>query len=126
LCASPPIQTSRPSCHTTAYCPPGTIRTDNDAAFTSRLFRLGLRWLGVQHRLSQPGCPWQNCRVERLFGTLKEKLNQFAVPDFCTLERMLAEFRFWYNAVRPHQHLNLPEICAWTLVRGNVRQDGMN
>ncbi|MBA5689968.1 integrase core domain-containing protein [Rugamonas apoptosis] len=88
---------------------PGTIRTDNDAVFTSRLFRFGLRWLGIRHQPSQPGCPWQNGRVERLFGTLKEKLDQFAVPDFHALERALAEFRFWYNAVRPHQHLN-----GWT------------
>jgi len=88
---------------------PQTIRTDNDAVFTSRLFRFALRWLGIRHRLSTPGCPWQNGRIERLFGTLKEKLNKVSVPDFPALDRAMMEFRFWYNHIRPHQHLN-----GWT------------
>ena len=47
-----------------------------------------------------------NGRVERLFGTLKEKLDRFQVDGRETLASMLDEFCFWYNAVRPHQHLN--------------------
>ena len=46
-----------------------------------------------------------NGRIERLFGTLKERLNQLAVVDFDGLGMALAEFRVWYNHVRPHQHL---------------------
>jgi transposase InsO family protein len=88
---------------------PRTLRTDNGAVFTSRLFRFAMCWLGIRHHLSTPGCPWQNGRIERLFGTLKEKLNQFAVPDFASLEMALFQFGFWYNHVRPHQHL-----CGWT------------
>jgi len=30
--------------------------------------------LGICHRRSQTGCPWQNGRIERLFGTLKPLL----------------------------------------------------
>jgi transposase InsO family protein len=29
-----------------------------------------------EHCLSTPGCPWENGRIERLFGTLKNKLDQ--------------------------------------------------
>lgn len=45
-----------------------------------------------------------NGRVEQFFGTLKERLNHLVVTDFSTLQFALAEFRFWYNCVRPHQH----------------------
>lgn len=55
---------------------PKIIRTDNEAIFTSRVFRRGLKRLGIRHQLTDPGCPWQNDRIERLFGTLKEKLDQ--------------------------------------------------
>ncbi|MDA7415274.1 DDE-type integrase/transposase/recombinase [Xenophilus arseniciresistens] len=53
---------------------PKVIRTDNEAMFTSRLWQTALRALGIRHRRSQPGCPWQNGRIERLFGTLKPLL----------------------------------------------------
>ena len=41
---------------------PKIIRTDNEAIFTSRLFRRGLKLLGIRHQLTDPGCPWQNGR----------------------------------------------------------------
>jgi len=88
---------------------PDTIKTDNEACFTSRLFRFGLAWLGIRHQRSQPGKPWQNGRVERLFGTLKEKLDQLVVQDALGLRQALSAFQFWYNDVRPHQHLG-----GWT------------
>jgi transposase InsO family protein len=88
---------------------PRVIRTDNEACLTSWTFRLGLAWLGIRHRRSRPGCPWQNGRIERLFGTLKEKLDRLAVHHGKGLDRALSEFRFWYNCVRPHQHLD-----GWT------------
>lgn len=84
---------------------PRFIRTDNESCFKSRLFRFALRFLGIRHQTTDLHCPWQNPRIERFFGTLKEKLNCWAVPDFDTLNRSLAEFRFWYNRVRPHQSL---------------------
>jgi transposase InsO family protein len=88
---------------------PKTIKTDNEACFTSRLFQFGLAWLGIKHQRSQPGHPWQNGRIERLFGTLKEKLDHLVVYDVLGLQQALNEFQFWYNGVRPHQHLD-----GWT------------
>lgn len=88
------------------YGKPKVIRTDNEAIFTSRLFRYGLKLLGVRHQRSDPGCPWQNGRVERFFGTLKQPLDQWQVPDLAQLNRDLKIFRLWYNHIRPHQHLN--------------------
>ena len=66
------------------YGKPKVIRTDNEAIFTSRIFRRGLKLLGIRHQLTDPGCPWQNGRIERLFGTLKQKLDQriyFPLPS---------------------------------------------
>ena len=61
--------------------------------------------LGIRHERSDPGCPWQNGRIERLFGTLKAKLDWLEVVSFDALNVALGEFRFWYNQARPHRHL---------------------
>ena len=85
---------------------PRTLRTDNEAVFKSPVFEAGLNALGIKHRFSKPGCPWQNGRIERLFGTLKEKLDQLVVANIDALDQALAVFRDWYNNIRPHNHLN--------------------
>lgn len=87
------------------YGKPRAVRTDNEACFTSRVFRGVLALAGIRHQRSDPGCPWQNGRIERLFGTLKRKLDQWDVAGFDALNVSLGEFRFWYNHVRPHQYL---------------------
>ncbi|MBE0617730.1 MAG: transposase family protein [Proteobacteria bacterium] len=84
---------------------PRAVRTDNEAIFTSRLFRLALWTLGIRHQRTDPHCPWQNGRVERFFGTLKEKLDCWQADGLDQLVLALGDFRDWYNHVRPHQHL---------------------
>ena len=96
------------------YGKPQAVRTDNEAVFTSRTFRFALLVLGIGHQRTDPGCPWQNGRVERFFGTLKARLDQLAVDSFETLNGALVEFRFFYNHVRPHQNLaGLTPAEAW-------------
>jgi putative transposase len=73
--------------------------------FTSWLFRFSLLLLGIRHQRTERHCPWQNGRIERLFGTLKKKLNQWQVANREQLNLSLHQFRFWYNHVRPHQYL---------------------
>lgn len=85
---------------------PKAIRTDNEAIFTSKTFRIGLRKLGIRHQRTTPGCPWQNGRIERLFGTLKQKLDQWQVENVAQLNTDLNIFSYWYNQIRPHQNLN--------------------
>jgi transposase InsO family protein len=87
------------------YGKPGHVRTDNESVFCSRLFRFALFTLGIRHQTTDLYCPWQNGRIERFFGTLKERLNLLSVASFEALNQALAEFRFYYNHVRPHQHL---------------------
>ncbi len=88
------------------YGRPEYIRTDNDAVFKSKTFKLGLKLMGIKHQLTDVGCPWQNGRIERFFGTLKEKLNQILIKDSAHLNSHLTEFRFWYNHVRTHMNLD--------------------
>lgn len=87
------------------YGKPHAVRTDNEAVFVSRTFRASLFLLGIRHQRTDPGCPWQNGRVERLFGTLKQKLDRLAVESLDALNAALGEFRFFYNHVRAHQNL---------------------
>ena len=51
---------------------PKVLRTDNEPACRSLLFRFALRFLGVRPQRTAPFAPWQNGRIERLFGTVKE------------------------------------------------------
>ena len=87
------------------YGKPKMIRTDNEAIFTSRVFRLALFLLSISHQTTDLHCPWQNGRVERFFGTLKTSLEQLAVTSFDALNGALGEFHFFYNHVRSHQNL---------------------
>lgn len=105
------------------YGTPKIVRTDNEAVFTSTLFRLTLWLLGIRHQRTDPHCPWQNGRVERFFGTLKEKLDQWQVDGLDQLNRALDQFRFWYNHVRPHQHLQARTPAeAWSGVDVFIRR----
>lgn len=84
---------------------PKVIRTDNEAIFRSLIFRFVLWKLRIRHQRTDRHCPWQNGRIERFFGTLKAKLDRLLVTDRDALNEALGTFRFWYNKVRPHQHL---------------------
>jgi putative transposase len=88
------------------YGLPQCLRTDNEAVFTSYPFRFFLKCLGIRHQRSDPGCPWQNGRIERVFGTLKQTLSQWALPQALPLPWVLRHFQTYYNTYRPHQALN--------------------
>jgi len=88
------------------YGRPQYLRTDNEAVFLSQCFRLGLWMLGIRHQRTEPGCPWQNGRVERFIGTVKRALQHEALTDDTDVERTLATIRTWYNHDRPHDHLH--------------------
>jgi transposase InsO family protein len=95
------------------YGKPRIVRTDNEAVFTSNIFRFALVLLGIRHQRTDPGCPWQNGRAERFFGTLKEKLDQLVIDSREALNIALGEFRFFYNHVRVHQNLGRTPAEAW-------------
>lgn len=95
---------------------PQSMRTDNAPQLVSKRFMWFLRLLNIRHQRSDVGCPWQNGLIERLSGSLKQKLNQIAVDDALQLNFALNTFRDWYNEIRPHQGLDgrtPTEARAW-------------
>jgi transposase InsO family protein len=95
---------------------PRFIRTDNEKIFTSSLMRLALPILGIRPQTTDPFCPWQNGRVERIFWTLKQRLYAWwetaGVPDDVRYD--LDTFRTWYNHARVHQSLaGITPAMAW-------------
>lgn len=87
------------------YGRPMFLRTDNEAVLVSRVFRFALWLLGIRQQRIEPGCPWQNGRVERFIGTVKRALEQEALTSSKDLDTKLTEIRQWYNHDRPHDHL---------------------
>ncbi len=87
------------------YGRPTFLRTDNEAVLVSRLFRLGLWLLGIRQQRIEPGCPWQNGRVERFIGTVKRELRHEVLTSGTDLDLKLTGIRTWYNHDRPHDHL---------------------
>jgi transposase InsO family protein len=87
------------------YGRPQFLRTDNEAVFVSRLFRWGLWTFGVRWQRTEPGCPWQNGRVERFIGTVKRALTTGPSADKDAFSDALGAMRTWYNHDRPHDHL---------------------
>jgi putative transposase len=87
------------------YGRPQFVRTDNEAVLVSRLFRLGLWFLGIRQQRIEPGCPWQNGRIERFIGTVKRELRQAELTGKKDFDRRLTSIRQWYNHDRPHDHL---------------------
>ena len=96
------------------YGKPRAIRTDNERCFTSSAFAWGLKLLGIRHQRIDKGCPWQNGRIERFFGTLKQCLKQVQFDNASALDFLLTDFGCWYNLIRPHQSLGgLTPMEAW-------------
>ena len=84
---------------------PAAARTDNEGMFTGRLWVAFFKLAGIQRQRIDPGSPWHNGRIERLFGTLKPLLRQLAIPDAAALQGRLHEFARFYNHVRVHHSL---------------------
>ena len=108
------------------YGKPKFLRTDNETVFRSSTFRAVLMLLGIRQRFSVLGCPWTNGRMERFFGTLKERLNLWAVENEEQLRLSLDQFEFFYNAVRPHAHLDgATPLEAWNGVEPYRKTKGV-
>lgn len=87
------------------YSKPKFIRTDNEVIFKSKLFKFSLWFLGIKHQTTQIASPWQNGRIERLFGTFKNSISLLKY-DKNELEYLCYSFEFWYNNIRFHKNLN--------------------
>ncbi len=81
------------------------VGADSEAVFVSRWFRLGLWALGIRPQRIEPGCPWQNGRVERFIGTVKRELARAPITNGKEFDIALRDVRAWYSHDRPHDHV---------------------
>jgi putative transposase len=110
------------ACAFREYGLPDVIRTDNGAPFVApglaALTRLSV-WLiklGILPERTEPGCPGQNARHERMHRSLKASMSHDNI--FTTLAEQQAWFIRWreeFNNERPHEAHNgkTPGSC-WT------------
>ena len=93
------------------YGLPRAIRSDNGPPFASTgaggLTRLSVCWakLGIDLERTQPGCPYQNGRHERMHGTLKAECCRPAAATPAAQQARFDAFRDEYNEQRPHEAL---------------------
>ena len=62
--------------------------------------------MGIEKQTTHVHSPWQNGRMERVFGTLKPVLKQLRIVGRNQLQSALDEFKVFYNHCRPHMNLN--------------------
>jgi len=85
---------------------PRMLYTDNGRMFVSKTFEDFLKQRIIFHHKVDKGSPWQNGKVERLFGTLFREwiaYRRYMIPE--SLSESLEEFRQWFNNEREIQKL---------------------
>jgi transposase InsO family protein len=92
---------------------PAAIRFDGGAPFAStglrRLSTLSAWWLQLGIRLEQtePGCPQQNGRHERMHRTLKAETTRPPAANFLQQQERFDRFIEHFNTERPHEALDM-------------------
>src|SRR5271163_833174 len=90
---------------------PTAIRTDNGPPFAgvgpAGLSKLSVWWikLGIRHERIAPAHPEQNGRHERMHLTLKQHACAPVARDLKAQQKVLEQFRLYYNTDRPHEAL---------------------
>lgn len=90
---------------------PETILSDNGTPFSSnsvkRLSKLSVRWirLGITPRLTQPGCPQQNGRHERIHAHMDRLVCSHPARDAVKQQKYFDWFIDHHNNVRPNRAL---------------------
>ncbi len=81
---------------------PEAIVLDRDSTFLP-IIKLTLPGMGIKPIRIGYKCPWQNGVIERFHRTLDEDLLRYVQPlNDRHLNRLLVEFRAYYNTARPH------------------------
>lgn len=81
---------------------PNAIVMDRDSIFPP-IVKQTLPAMGIQPIRIGYKCPWQNAVVERFHRTLTDELLRYVQPvNDRHLNRLLVDFRTYYNIARPH------------------------
>ena len=81
---------------------PEFIMMDRDSIFQP-IVKQTLPGMGIKPMRTGYKCPWQNAVVERFHRTLEDELLRYVQPfNERHLNRLLTDFRKYYNTARPH------------------------
>ncbi len=109
---------------------PKQIRSDNERCFTSKLIILSLKLLLIKHQTTDVARPWKNGRIERCFGSFKQKWRLANLSSTLYLQTELGHYQTWYNSIRPHSNLDErtpAEVYQNTVPKGNpIRANAWN
>lgn len=86
---------------------PKELWVDNGRMFIAKAFKEYVKKQGIKLHYLDKGSPWQNGKIERLFGTIKTewiKYRRYRTPE--ALNNSLKEFRRWFNNEREIQKLD--------------------
>lgn len=86
------------------YGAPVRLLSDNGVQFRSAHFSETLTKHGIAHTFTKPAHPWTNGRIERIFRTFKETMNdvRWLFGSVAQIDRYAADFLIYYNRDRPH------------------------
>jgi transposase InsO family protein len=84
---------------------PRVLCLDNHPAQRAKCLKSILRRLKIRLRFRPLASSLGKTTASNVFGTLKAHLRDFAIRGLSHLAQSLGQFRFWYNEVRPRQHL---------------------
>lgn len=94
------------------YNTPMAIITDHGGQFESGKFKQFLKNSHVEHRQGRAGLPYSNGKIERFFLSIQnEVLNYYPILTFNKLNKILIEYKVYYNQYRPHQSVNGAVPC---------------
>ena len=82
------------------------VQTDNGSEYL-KYFHQELEKQSVPHYFSDPNCPKQNSRVERVIQTSEYEFWHFNPGhEIGQMNELADDWTYIYNHVRPHQSLN--------------------
>ena len=87
------------------YGVPYMILSDRGSPFVSKSFQNLMRKYGIQHSMSRPGTPGDNCYIETFWKTMKTELGDVSSMTIETYKMVMAYYAYYYNTERPHSTL---------------------
>ena len=98
---------------------------DRDRIY-GRIVARRMRAMGIQDKPMVPASPWQNGFAERLIGSIRRRVDHFAVLGEAHLRRILRSCACYYDDIRTHRSLDkdAPVSCPVQRV-GNIKSHAL-
>lgn len=105
---------------------PQYIRSDNGPEFIAKIIQQWLKDNGIKTIYIDPGCPWQNGYAESFNSRFRvECLDREVIYTLSEGRVVFADWRHYYNHVRPHRSLGLMTPSAYANSLTNQSLDSL-